>query len=339
MAKKDETSGIGCLVLILLTVVILAVGFAIGAAYVLLQVMWITLPAWGVAVLLIVLSTYIYCIFRIRHLQREKYLADIISIHVGDGKLSFVLRESELAQYAKTLVPMFFSILAAAIWCGAVIYFLHTRIVFNQVTWWFYSDTTVVSPIISMILSILISCVVIILTPMIIKPKYLFKNLLERKMHRNLKHINNSTKRLGLLADFDRFFDAINEPSYLRADVQYFINTNRKELLSESDEVIERLNDLITEKIKQAEQRKSMHYHSDERYYQKKTASIVMIRKEAYKLLEVDKNATKEEIKKAYRTAVKKWNVDQRQHLEPHIREKIEEQFKKVNLAFEILTK
>ena len=55
--------------------------------------------------------------------------------------------------------------------------------------------------------------------------------------------------------------------------------------------------------------------------------------KDYYKILEIDKKATPEEIKKAYRTLAKKYHPDRNQN-----DKKAEEQFKLVNEANEVLS-
>jgi DnaJ like chaperone protein len=59
----------------------------------------------------------------------------------------------------------------------------------------------------------------------------------------------------------------------------------------------------------------------------------------AYKILEIDKNATNDEVKKAYRKMVKKYHPDKLQHLgEEHVKG-AEEKFRKVQKAYEQLQK
>ncbi|MAP81716.1 MAG: molecular chaperone DjlA [Aequorivita sp.] len=59
----------------------------------------------------------------------------------------------------------------------------------------------------------------------------------------------------------------------------------------------------------------------------------------AYKILEIDKNATVAEIKSAYRTMVKKYHPDKLQHMDEAYRKGGEEKFNKVREAYEQLQK
>ncbi|WP_010177802.1 TerB family tellurite resistance protein [Aquimarina agarilytica] len=59
----------------------------------------------------------------------------------------------------------------------------------------------------------------------------------------------------------------------------------------------------------------------------------------AYKILEIDKSATDSEVKKAYRTMVKKYHPDKLQHLPPHLIKGAEEKFQSVQQAYEQLQK
>ena len=59
----------------------------------------------------------------------------------------------------------------------------------------------------------------------------------------------------------------------------------------------------------------------------------------AYKILEIDKNATTDEIKKAYRTMVKKYHPDKLQHMDEVYRKGAEEKFRKVQEAYEQIQK
>ena len=58
-----------------------------------------------------------------------------------------------------------------------------------------------------------------------------------------------------------------------------------------------------------------------------------------YKVLEVDRSATNEEIKKAYRNMAVKYHPDKLNHLGEDIRNASEEKFKKVNEAYEKIKK
>ena len=55
----------------------------------------------------------------------------------------------------------------------------------------------------------------------------------------------------------------------------------------------------------------------------------------AYKILEIEKTATSAEIKKAYRTMVKKYHPDKLQHMDEVYRNGAEEKFRKVQEAYE----
>ena len=59
----------------------------------------------------------------------------------------------------------------------------------------------------------------------------------------------------------------------------------------------------------------------------------------AYKILEIDRTASISEIKKAYRTMVKKYHPDKLQHMDDIYRKGAEEKFKKVQEAYEQLQK
>lgn len=58
-----------------------------------------------------------------------------------------------------------------------------------------------------------------------------------------------------------------------------------------------------------------------------------------YKVLEIDRNATNEEVKKAYRNMAIKYHPDKLNHLGEDIRAASEEKFKKVNEAYEKIKK
>jgi len=62
-----------------------------------------------------------------------------------------------------------------------------------------------------------------------------------------------------------------------------------------------------------------------------------MTRDEAFKVLGLPPNADFEAVQTARKEAIRKFNVDQRQDLEPHIRDLVEEKFKQVNMAYDIL--
>ena len=59
----------------------------------------------------------------------------------------------------------------------------------------------------------------------------------------------------------------------------------------------------------------------------------------AYRILEVEKTASPEEIKKAYRTMVKKYHPDKLEHMDEVYRKGAEQKFRKVQEAYEQLQK
>ena len=62
-----------------------------------------------------------------------------------------------------------------------------------------------------------------------------------------------------------------------------------------------------------------------------------MSREKALKIFGLEDGCSSSEIKKAYREECKKWNIDQRQHYEQHVRKIMEDRFKDVNEAKDFL--
>ncbi|MGM0636209.1 MAG: TerB family tellurite resistance protein [Bacteroidota bacterium] len=60
---------------------------------------------------------------------------------------------------------------------------------------------------------------------------------------------------------------------------------------------------------------------------------------DAYKILEVDKNASNDEVKKAYRKMVKKYHPDKLQHMDEAYQKGAQEKFNKVQEAYENIQK
>ena len=59
----------------------------------------------------------------------------------------------------------------------------------------------------------------------------------------------------------------------------------------------------------------------------------------AYTILEIDKNASNAEVKKAYRTMVKKYHPDKLQHMDKVHQQGAREKFNKVQEAYEQIQK
>ena len=68
-------------------------------------------------------------------------------------------------------------------------------------------------------------------------------------------------------------------------------------------------------------------------------AMFVKAKKSAYKILEISEEASKDEIKAAYRKMAKKYHPDKLHHLGPDFQKDAQEKFKKVNDAYETLKK
>lgn len=78
---------------------------------------------------------------------------------------------------------------------------------------------------------------------------------------------------------------------------------------------------------------------NEEYRYSTEVESEKMTKEKAFKIFEIDSNATKDDIKKAYRKLVKKYNSDQRTHYEDHIKEMLEDKMKELNNAKDYLLK
>ncbi len=64
-----------------------------------------------------------------------------------------------------------------------------------------------------------------------------------------------------------------------------------------------------------------------------------MTKEKAFEILGLKINASKEDIKKAYRDLVKKYNTDQRTRYEDHVKQMLEDKMKEINRAKDYLTK
>ncbi|MDR9399881.1 MAG: TerB family tellurite resistance protein [Psychroflexus sp.] len=86
-------------------------------------------------------------------------------------------------------------------------------------------------------------------------------------------------------------------------------------------------------------QRISGHLQIGQRDFDSIKAMFFKSADEAYKILEIDKNATNDEIKKAYRTMAKKYHPDKLQHMDEAYQKGAKEKFNKVQEAYEKLQK
>ena len=122
--------------------------------------------------------------------------------------------------------------------------------------------------------------------------------------------------------------------SFGNAVLNHFINSELKEIriFSRDEKKQEDMRILLKNK-------KINFFVGDVRDFESIKAMFFNNPDSAYKILEIEKTASSTEIKKAYRTMVKKYHPDKLQHMDEVYRKGAEQKFRRVQEAYEQLQK
>ncbi|MCK4580592.1 MAG: hypothetical protein KAU10_04510, partial [Dehalococcoidia bacterium] len=120
--------GIGVLVLILI----------LGLIYFVLQIAWITLPAWGVATVAMFGALYLFTSQRFRAVNPQGTFAKTVAIRFDSQKMNWYLQETARESYGKAGLVMTVAIILAVLPLWLILGVRYRSGAFQGVIWWLW---------------------------------------------------------------------------------------------------------------------------------------------------------------------------------------------------------
>lgn len=237
-------------------IAIVAIGLLIGLILLLLQIIFCSLPAWGIAICLILLFRFIIRIIKIYHLNSKKMLARIIKIEFNGNKLDWCLDESQIETYVKLGLVNFISIILGITSIWLITKELSNVDMFKDLTFWYWGDTNHVSSGVSLILSYILSGIIVALIILKFWPGKSFKKSVRKRANVLIGRINISLEKTEELLSLETSIKSIinqlriHFPIDFQTEIQIFVDTNKSELLFDTT----KLNKFIKKDIEQAKE-------------------------------------------------------------------------------------
>lgn len=269
--------------IVVVVLVIFAIVLVFAILIFILQIVFASLPAWGAAVLLILLSQYFFRVHRVEELNSYETLSTMMSVRLDrdTNKLGLSVKESQLESYTNdnAILSIFLSTVVSVVPILIILPKLHQNGAFKGLQ--FFDDK--ISPQTGLIWGYILSGIVIMITLGISKPKKsLEKSLKERASHLTSK-VNTQLERIDELISLESSIKSVASKlkvsfstDYL-TEIQKYIDTNKMEILLDSV----KLNNLIAKNIKQAQEDKShlekalKLYNSAEGFYKQVSYEVI----------------------------------------------------------------
>ncbi|MBA4349319.1 MAG: hypothetical protein C0415_04950 [Thermodesulfovibrio sp.] len=270
--------------LVVLIIVILVIVLVLQILGFILQITFASLPAWGVAVPLILLSQYLFRAHRVEKLNSYETLSKMMIVRVDENsnKLNWSLGESQVEPYINNnaAISVFLSIVIGVVSLVIILPILYQNGAFKGLQ--FFDDK--ISSQTGLIWGYILSGIIIMITLGISKPKKSFEKSLKERANYLTNKVNTQLERIDELRSLESSIKSIASklkasfPTDYQTEIQKYIDANKVKILLDSAV----LNNLIARNIKQAQEDKShlektlKLYNTAEGFYKEVSYKVIM---------------------------------------------------------------
>jgi len=250
----DSSDVFGGLISIAIGILVLIV--ALGLIYFVLQIAWITLPAWGVATAMMFMALYLFTTQRFRPVNPQGAFARTVPIRFGSRKMKWYLQETARESYGKAGLVMAVAIILAVLPLWLILSARYRSGAFQGVIWWFWflASPARISQQVSLVCGCILS-VIPLITLAILRYESVDSSLSTRA-HYLVKHMNGQLERTEELRSLGTSIGVVADhlgipfPMIYQQKVAKFANAHKAELLADTTN---KLNKMIVRTIEEAQ--------------------------------------------------------------------------------------
>jgi hypothetical protein len=251
----------------------------------LLQIAFASLPAWGTAVLLILLSQYLFRVYRIKELNSFETLSKMmtVSLDKNSNKLNWSLEESQVEPHINNnaAISVFLSIVIGVVSLVIILPILYQNGNFDGLQ--FFNDK--ISPQTGQVWGYILSGIIIMIILGISNPKERIENSIKERLNHLASRVNTQLERIDDLRSVENSIKSvasklkISFPADYQREIQRYTSAHKTEILLNSAG----LNNLIAKNIKQASEDNSRLekalklYNSAEGFYKQVSYEAIKI--------------------------------------------------------------
>lgn len=337
--KSSDASGILVyLLFIALAIVAIIVGLFISGLYVLFQLACRTWIVWSVAAITTFSIEYSLCKQRYRTFVKNGTIYGAFNLHFNEHNLFHARVMKYFLPNDGSFMISFISFLAALAISVCGTYVLYRLNWFNNVVWWYWTDSTNIQPHTSAFLSMAVPCAISILFMICVKPVTIYRWILIGHINSKLRLVN---RRFNYNEKIRHSRLRLSEISLLIIPmISSFMDHHKEELLTgrlSVDSLLQKLEHRIDLRVHYIFQHLYGGHFGNHEQETPVPKHRVTTKQEAYKILDLDPGAGTGEIKKKYYEKVQIYHPDKLRDVRPEIRKLAEEETKKINLAKEVL--
>lgn len=237
-----------------LIIAILVIALVFQILGFLLQILFASFIAWGAAVLLILLSQYLFRVHRVEELNSSETLSKMMTVSLDENsnKLNWSLEESQVEPYINNnaTLSVFLSIVIGVISLVIILPILYRNGNFEGLQ--FFNDK--ISPQTGQVWGYILSGIIILIILGISNPKERIKKSIKERLNHLAIKVNTQLERIDDLRSLENSIKAVASklkvsfPADYQIEIQRYISAHKTEILLNSAG----LNNLIAKNIKQA---------------------------------------------------------------------------------------
>lgn len=249
----DSSDVFGGLISIAIGILVLIV--ALGLIYFVLQIAWITLPAWGVATAVMFVALYLFTTQRFRPVNPQGAFARTVPIRFDSREMKWYLHETARESYRKAGLIMAIAAILAIVPLWVILSARYRSGAFDGVIWWFWFLTrpATIPATGSLVCGCILSTIPIIALAAIRFESV--KNSLSTRAHYLVKHMNKQRERTEELRSLGTSVAAVADhleipfPIMFQQEIAKFANAHKAEFLADTTN---KLNKMIARNIEKA---------------------------------------------------------------------------------------